>query len=172
MNKTVNKIKTLANKAAEDRLTNERQVVEDRVNADLQIIEKILEMVKDRLVYKEVKNLGTKYVVVTEEMVLADYTTKPEGYSSGTTEIKEQEGSYYSVRHIQIRVNGHIYYHAQDIFTKYEWEIKQLVENSEKERDIIQAKRRALQNMKELEPFVKEIMLNHQKHGLTTLKAK
>jgi len=81
----------------------------------MEVLEKILAAVKDRLVYKEVNRSDytrrKKYIVVTEDIVLQDYSTKNDGYSVETS-IKLVPASYYTYEHIEIRVNGHLYYHA------------------------------------------------------------
>lgn len=167
---TADKIRKLTEKAAADKLAEQQKKLESDVNEDIKVIEKILAMVKDRLVYKEVKkpySNKTDYVVVTEDIVLEDYSNKPE-YGYGT-EIKEIEAGYHGYRHTVIKVNGHIYYHASDLIAKYKFEAQKAMEKAEAEYDAARRRKEAIDNLADLEPVIKELVLNYQKHlGVVT----
>lgn len=165
MSKTANKIRELSKKAASEKIAEQQQAIEKNVNQDIAIIEKILAMVKDRLVYKEVTKVHSRrktYVVVTEDIVLHDYSNRPD-YGSGT-EIKQIEGGYYSYPHTQIIVNGHIYLHASDLITKYKYEANKAMEKAEAEYRAAADRKEAIENLADLEPVIKELMLNYQGH--------
>lgn len=165
MSKTADKIRSLASKAAADKIAERQQAIEKAVNDDLEIIEKILSMVKDRLVYKEDKSPHSNrkiYVVVTEDIVLYDYSNAPE-YGSGTS-IRRIGADYYNYEHTQILVNGHRYYHASDLIEKYKYEARKAMEKTEAEYNAVRARKEAIDNLSDLEPVIKELMLNYQKH--------
>lgn len=163
---TVEKIRKLSQEAAAKKVQEEHDRIQKTVDADLEVLEKILAMVKDRLVYKEMEapyQRGRKmYVVVTEQIVLQDYANRPE-YGSGT-EIKRTDGGYYSYPHIVIRVNGHTYYHASDLIAKYKLEAAKAMEKADAERDAASRRKAAIDSLSDLEPVIKELMLNYQKH--------
>jgi len=167
MSDTIKKIKALAKEAADKRFADERKKLEDSSKQDLAQLNAIIKMVEDGFIYKQVgdSSYNRKYIVVTEDIVFEDYTNPPKGYNSGKTGIFKQEQTYYQVHGTVIYVNGHTYYHAQDIFRRYEDEIKRVTESNDRERDLIRDKKNALDNLKELEPAVKAILLNYQKHG-------
>lgn len=163
---TTSKIRDMARKAADEKIAADKAKLETAVTVDLEIIEKILAMVKDRLIYKVFSpQYGKKtYVVVTEEMVLADYTTKNErSYSHGTA-IERVEASWGASAYTRIKVNGHIYYHAGDLFTKYKEEADTAAKKAQKEWELASERKGAIEELLALEPVVKEIMLNYQKH--------
>ena len=163
MNKAVEQIRKMAKEAADERIADEKKKLEVRVNNDLEVLEQIIAMVKDRLIYKDTKDgIKTRYKVVTEEVVLKDYAT-PAQYSSGTA-IERVESSFYKVPHTRIKVNGHVYYHAKDIFENYKWQARKASENAEKIYEITRAREDAIKELEAIEPVVKELMLNYEKH--------
>jgi hypothetical protein len=164
MSKTTDKILKLSKKAAADKIAEQKEQLENRVSQDIKVIETILEMVADRLVYKEIglpHSSRKSFVVVTEDIVLQDYNTKPE-YGSGTS-IKRQEATYYSYPHTIIRVNGHKYYHAADLITRYKYDAQKAMEKSEAEYEAAKKRKEAIEDLEFLEPLMKELMLNYQK---------
>lgn len=167
MSDTIKKIRLVAKEAADKKFNEERKKLEDKSKEDLAILDKILKMVKDGFIYKTIgESWSKKYIVVTEDIVFEDYTNPPKGYNSGKTGVFKQNASYYQIGDVlNIYVNGHVYYHAQDIFRRYEEELKKTMEKFEQEREIISRKQDGLKALKELEPAVKMIMLNHQKHS-------
>ena len=165
MSKITDKIRKLSKEAADKKLAEEQSRSEKLVNDDLEIIERILKLVEEKLIYKEVKQLHSRrrtYVAITEDIVLKDYATKPEGYSSGGTSITWDEGGYYSYPHTVVRVNGHVYHHAGDLITKYKHEATKAMESTEKERDAAKARKEAIEELEYLEPTIKSLMLNYQ----------
>lgn len=165
MAKAVDKIRELSKQAAAKEIAERQAKVEESVNQDIAVIEKILAMVKDRLVYKETKAPHSNrriYIVVTEDVVLQDYSNKPE-YGSGTS-IKQVEGSYYSHSHTVITVNGHKYYHAKDLIEKYKFDASMAFETLQVEYDAARDRKERLESMTDLEPVMKELMLNYHKH--------
>lgn len=164
MSKTVDKIRKLAKEAADKKVAEENDRIQQGIRSDLVTLEKILSMVKDHLVYKEVKpSYGrTTYVVVTEEIVLEDYANKPK-YGSGTR-IERTDGSYYSYPHTVITVNGHKYYHAADLLTRYKFDARKAMEKAEQEYEAARHRKEAIDDLEGLEPLIKELMLNYDKH--------
>lgn len=151
MSDTVKKIKAIAKKAADERFANERAKLEENSKQDLAQLDRIIKMVEDKLVYKTVgDSWNKKYVVVTEDIVFEDYTTSPKGYSQGKTGIFKNEATYYQIAGVVIYVNGHVYYHAQDIFRRYENEVEQAIAITDAERDLVQKKKDGLKALKNL----------------------
>lgn len=168
MSKTVDKIRKMSNEAAAKKIAEENERIQKSVDQDLAVLERILIMVKDNLIYKEIKNRHSNrstYLVVTEEIVLEDYANKPE-YGSGTS-IKEVAAGYYTYRHTLITVNGHKYYHAIDLITRYKYEAAKAMKKAEAEYDAARARKEAIGDMEGLEPVIKSLMLNFNKHLLT-----
>jgi hypothetical protein len=165
MSKTVDKIRKMSQEAAAKKAAEENERIQKNVDKDLAVLETILAMVKDRLIYKEQEKPHTRrkmYVVATEEIILHDYANRPE-YGTGT-EIKQIEGGYYSYPHTLIKVNGHAYYHASDLITKYKYEAQKAMEKLDQERDAARNRIEAVQSLEDLEPMIKELMINYQKH--------
>lgn len=164
MSAVTDKIRDLSKQAADKKVAEEQKKIEENVNKDIKVIETILAMVKDRLVYKKARSSSYKdtYTVVTEEVVLQDYSNRPE-YGSGT-EIRQIEAGYYDYPHMQIRVNGHIYLHAVDLITAYKFNAKMAMEKAEIELDAARRRKELIESMEALEPVIKELMLNYDKH--------
>lgn len=165
MSSAADKIRELSKKAAAEKIEKQQKDVENSVNKDIEVIEKILEMVKDRLIYKEYTPANSRrktYVIVTEDIVLEDYSNPPQ-YGSGTS-IKHVGSDFYTYEHIAINVNGHKYYHAADLITKYRFDAKRAVEKAEAELKAANDRKYYLENMANLEPVLKDLMINHSKH--------
>jgi hypothetical protein len=163
MSNAADKIRELSNEAAGKKLREEQQKVSERINQDLAVIEKILAMVKDRLIYKEDREHGrARYIVVTEEIVLDDYANPPK-YGSGTR-IKQVESTFYNYNHTAITVNGHSYLHAADLITKYKFDATKAMQKSEQEYDAARDRVEYIKSLEALEPTIKALMLNYQKH--------
>lgn len=164
MSKVAEKIKALSNQVASEKLAEEQAKAEQRVAADIKIIEDILTLVKDRLIYKESEKAHSRrktFLVVTEDIVLHDYSNPPE-HGSGTS-ITWQDGSYYSYPHTTIKVNGHRYYHAADLITRYKHDAAEAMKRSEQEYEAAKKRKQAIEDLEDLEGVMKELMLNYQK---------
>lgn len=164
MSNTISKIREMSQKAAQEKVAAEQKRIEDTVSKDIEVLNKILEMIKDGLVYKEVKPpFGRRsYQVVTEEVVLEDYSNKPE-YGSGT-KIEWNDGGYYGYPHTVIMVNGHVYSHAADMLRHYKYLAEQAMKKLNVEREAAKDRLDAVENLLVIGPAVKEIMTNYDKH--------
>lgn len=165
MSNAADKLRKLSKEAAVKKISEQQAEIEKRVNQDIEIIDRVLAMVKDRLIYKEVEKAHSRrkeYLVVTEEIVLEDYSN-PAQYNSGT-KISWVEGGYYSYPHTEIKVSGHTYHHAADLITKYKHVANKAMEKSEAEYNAAKERKEAIENMEDLEQTIKALMLNYNQH--------
>lgn len=162
MSNAADKIRKLSLEAAEKKKSEREIEVQKLIDADIAVIERILKLVKDRLIYKEVGQYSRKkYVVVTEDIALNDYANPSTGYSKETS-IKQNDGGYYSYPHVVIRLGGHVYQYAGDLIAKYKYEADQAMKKADQEYEAAKRRKEAIDNLEDLEPVIKELMLNYQ----------
>ena len=123
---TAEKIQKKKEEYLEAKKEEEMKRLDSKLNREEKDVEKILEMVHDTLLYKDVSGrLSTfrKYAIVTEEMFLADYTTVQDcGYSMGINWTSEEQlRAYPSV--CVVSVNGNNYYDIRRAVERYRKDI-------------------------------------------------
>lgn len=162
--KVEDKILKLANKAADAKLKVERDKARARADADIEVIKSIVSMVKDGLVYKRVGRFDSKYVLVTEDMVLEDYTNPADSYSK-ETKIETLTMQYScGPKYLRIKVSGHQYEHAKDIFNRFKFETEKAVELASQELDKARERQRLVKKLERQTPFIKEMMIRYQEY--------
>lgn len=150
------KLTALADKAYKDKVKIEKVAIEKRYLGDKQMLEQILEIVKSRLVYKEVgDSWSKKYLVVTEEMLFEDYTTEPKNSWNRGTKI-EKNGKYFT-----ITVNGHRYSHLGELFKTYRNDIEEAIKKNQQESDMLYEKRKTIENLEKEEPKIKQMLSDY-----------
>jgi len=157
MSKIEDTLKRLADKAYKEKVTVEKAAIEKRYLSDKELLEQILEIVKSRLVYKEIGEYSydRQYVVVTEEMLLEDYTSPPKNSWGAGTKI-EAKGKY-----LTISVNGHRYQHLGELFKTYKESIDKAIEDTQWQRDKLYEQRKELKQLNEQEPKIKKMLLEY-----------
>ena len=160
MSSAENRILEAADEAYKSKVSIEQKAVRERYKSDKETIKKILKIVKSRLVYKELgdRYYNRKYVVVTEEILLKDYTTPPERSWNHGTKIETHSNG----KDITLTVNGHVYRHLGGLFTNYKEQIEKAIKDNDLEREKLSAKRDNIKNMEQLEPHVKKMLLEFQ----------
>lgn len=156
-NKIRTKLLRIANKAYKEKLEKGKSEMELIFSKDKTVLKQILEIVEKRIVYKNVgENYRPKYIVITEEILLQDYTTEREHQWSRETSIGEDKGE------LIIKVNGISYYHLSGLLKKQKEDIEKCIENNSWERGKLYEKREALKHLEEAEPAIKKIILEYQ----------
>ena len=114
------KIQKLTQKTIDDKKERLQKELDNKILRDKEQIEKALKLINDGFFYK--KN-NKKYVIVTEEIFLRDYSKECDNWNKGlkfeykySYDYKKQEFKY-------IHVNGEYYYPIADMFKWLEKEI-------------------------------------------------
>ena len=113
----ISRIKEKAYENVNRKLEEERKKTEDKINNELADVEKCLSYIKNRLVYKIIKENyhSTNYVLADEEMFFNDYSR----------EGKWHKGIYFPHDEKYLfRVNGTEYYDVRNLLPKYREDFK------------------------------------------------
>ena len=108
----ISRIKEKAYENVNRKLEEERKKTEDKINNELADVEKCLSYIKNRLVYKIIKEnyRTTNYVLADEEMFFNDYSK----------ESKWHKGIYFPHDEKYLfRVNGEDYYDVRYLMQNY-----------------------------------------------------
>lgn len=113
----ISKIKEKAYENVNKKLEEERKRTEEKINNELNVVERCLSYIKNKLVYKEIRKnfLPTEYVLADEEMFFDDYS-KEDGYYKGIY-FSDGQGCLF-------RVNGECYYDVRNLFPKYKQDFR------------------------------------------------
>lgn len=156
----ISKIKKQAYENVNKKLEKETKEVERKINEELDVVEKILKYIKNKLIFKKIgDSWDYSYVLVTEEIFFQDYTRKPEYNWDEGIEIKYNRKNNYEPF---IKVNGENYYdiryiirNYQDTFDSYKNKLQRLNESfREIENEVEELKRK--------EPAIKKLIEEYQ----------
>lgn len=117
--KIIAKIKEAAYENVNKKLEEERKRVENKINYELKDVERCLQYIKNKLVFKIVKNNQSsvgKYMLADENTFFEDYTKEPEySFDKGIEFFNSSKKS-----ELLFKVNGESYYDIRYIVRNYE----------------------------------------------------
>lgn len=122
-----NKILKLAKETANKKIKEEKEIIEKRLNNEIDDVKFILELINKKMLYKRKgESYNPKgYELITEDIFLQDYFEKePKNSWSNRLQIKDREtwdSEYYEIK---IEVNGERYFHIGCIINDFEKELK------------------------------------------------
>lgn len=161
MNKDIiSKIKEQAYENVNKKIEEERKETERKINSELEVVEEILQYIKNKLIFKKVgDDWKHDYVLVTEEIFFEDYSGEPKNYWSKGIEIKherEKKWDYF------IKVNGNYYYDVRYIIAGYEEDFKTLDNRLNSLREDFSKIEKAERSLLEQEPKIKKLIEQYQ----------
>ena len=158
MSELTKKMLKIANDASKAKIKQEKEELAKKHAQQKMTLEKIAKFIDSGLVYKEVgDNWKKSYQLVTEEILLADYTGEPaSGYNSRTFIGKENDSN-----NTVVIVNGFKYFHIGDLVENHLKNIKNAIDKTHSEIDLLNRKYDALQRLKAEEPKMKKMLENY-----------
>jgi len=110
-----------------------KQQAQEQADEDKEKVEKAVEMISKRLVYKQIGKYyyDYKYILATEEMFYEDYL-KESKWDKGIKFYESEKDNFY--RGI-FSVNGENYYDMRFLLNKYAEDVKKSVSTLEYQRD-------------------------------------
>lgn len=153
----ITKIKESAYANVNKKLEEERKKVEDRINNELKDVEKCLQYIRNKMVYKTTgSNIwNTKYILVDENIFFEDYTNESEYHWNKGIIFSNPNSKPYEPL---FKVNGHSYYdmryiirHYEETFNSYSRRLNDLYEKFNEIKE-------AAENLKRQEPHIKELI--------------
>lgn len=158
--KIIAKIKESAYENVNKKLEEERKKTEDKINNELVKVERCLQYIQNKMVYKIVKGSWTKtgeYVLADENTFFKDYSEEPQySWAKGIEFFDKPNQPLF-------KVNGVAYYDMRYIIRDYEERFKDYYERlgrlNEKFREISEA----ADELKKQEPLIKNLIEQYKK---------
>ena len=160
--KIIAKIKESAYENVNKKLEEERKIVENKINNELKDVERCLQYIQNKMVFKIIGDgySTKKYVLADENTFFADYTQESEyNWNKGIIFSDSSSKPYEPL----FKVNGASYYdmryvlrHYEETFEQYARELKYLREKFDKISE-------AADNLIKQEPHIKRLIEEYKK---------
>lgn len=149
-------LKTLVEAQIEAKKKQELERIEEQINADREVIDKAIELIKTHTLYKRIREeRHYVYKLATEEMFKNDYITEPK--NSWKKGIKFYEDSFNErVNKSVIEVNGEEYFDIRYALNNYEKYLEKLTNSLTWLEDKIDEKRKELEALNNEFPTLKK----------------
>jgi chromosome segregation ATPase len=159
-----NELKELVENQIEAKKKQELERIEKQLNADREVIDKAIELIKTHTLYKKVsKNNHYIYQLVTEEDLKNDYIKEPK--NSWNKGIQFQIDSFNErVNKGVIEVNGERYYDIRYALNTYEQKVSKLTDSLDWFKKKIEEKQKELALLNENFPTLKKAIEEWQKY--------
>ena len=121
----------LAEERVKEKINEERRKTEKQIENEIKDVEFILELIEKKMLYKKIgKNYekNQKFVMITKEIFLEDYSKEREYDWQRKLEIKDNEFFDSENYELKIIVNGVNYYHIGSIIKDFETELKKKID--------------------------------------------
>ena len=158
--KIINKIRASAIETINKKLEEEKRKIEDKVNNELNDVERCLQYIQNKLVYKIIdKNLACReFILANENIFFEDYNTVPEydwnkGIKFLDSRIKGEP---------LFKVNGHSYYDMRYIIRHYEETFNEYNKRLLKLREQFSTIESLANNLIKQEPLIKELIKKYK----------
>jgi chromosome segregation ATPase len=159
-----NELKELVENQIEAKKKQELEKIEKQLNADREVIDKAIELIKTHTLYKKVdKNNHYIYQLVTEEDLKNDYIKEPKlAWKKG---IKFHRDVFSEkVNKGVLEVNGETYYDIRYALNNYEKQIYQITDSLRYLEKDIKEKQKDLELLNESFPTLKKAIEEWQKY--------
>jgi hypothetical protein len=158
-----NELKELVENQIEAKKKQELERIEKQLNADREVIDKAIELIKTHTLYKKVGHNHYVYELVTEEMFKNDYIKEPK--NSWDKGIKFQIDSFNErVNKGVIEVNGERYYDIRYALNTYEQKVSNLTYSLDWLKKEIKEKQKDLELLNKNFPTLKKAIEEWQKY--------
>ena len=122
------KLLEIAQEKVEQKLKEEREKEEARINGEIDKVKFILELIDKKMLYKRIGDWRDyKYEMITQEIFFEDYSKEPKNTYDKKLEIKDLDWNLDNY-HLQIEVNGIKYYHIGSLIKDFEEQLKKKTE--------------------------------------------
>lgn len=159
-----NELKELVENQIEAKKNQELERIEKQLNADREVIDKAIELIKTHTLYKKVgKNNDYIYQLATEEDFKNDYIKEPEFTWKKGIEFQKDEFSERINKGI-LEVNGEVYYDIRYALNNYEKSVENLKYSVEYFEKKVKEKQRELEQLNKNFPTLKKAIEEWQKY--------
>lgn len=155
--KIIAKIKESAYENVNKKLEEERKKVEDKINNELKDVERCLQYIKNKMVFKIIGDRWsiTEYRLVNENIFFEDYTKEPDYWGNKGIRFLDSSKKPYEPL---FKVNGESYYdmryiirHYEETFESYSRRLHDLHQEFNKIEEMAN-------NLKKQEPHIKKLI--------------
>lgn len=159
-----NELKELVENQIEAKKEQELERIEKQLNADREVIDKAIELIKMHTLYKKVStNNHYVYELVTEEIFKNDYIKEPK--NSWDKGIEFQRDAFTEkVNKGVMKVNGETYYDIRYALNTYEKRVEEMTDSLKYLKRQINEKKRELEQLNESFPTLKKAIEEWQKY--------
>lgn len=159
-----NELKELVENQIEAKKKQELERIEKQLNADREIIDKAIELIKTHTLYKKVsKNNHYIYQLATEEDLKNDYIKEPKlAWEKGIKFHKDEFSE--RINKGVLEVNGEIYYDIRYTLNSYEKSVENLKYSVEYFEKQVKEKQKELEQLNENFPTLKKAIEEWQKY--------
>ncbi len=154
----ISKIKELAYENVNKKIEEEKAATEKKINREVEIVEKILKYINNKLVYKEVGRYSTKYILVNEQIFFEDYNKEVDNWKKGIKICDERSRAYDPI----FVINGEYYYDIRNIIGDYRQEYKKYSEKLYSLSDSFKEIEKKVEELKRQEPAIKKMIEQYQ----------
>lgn len=154
MTKDVEKtIREIAQKQAEEKHQQIIKEMEEKLEADVENVNKVLDLIEKHLLYYKD---GSKYILVTPDLFYKHYMEEYKGYRAKGIFFKEGKSWGYVYKYIQI--NNVDYHYFDDLLNNYETDLKECIKKTSWQLEELNAQKRKYEELKEQEPIIKKMI--------------
>ena len=156
--KIISKIKAVAYDNVNKKIEEERRKNEDKINNELNDVEKCLAYIKNKLVYKIVKNNWNTvgYELADEDMFLTDYTNDPKNtYCYRGIQFFDTDDKY---ERPLFKVNDEEYYDIRKIISRYKEDFDNYSKELRRLNENFSNISRKADELKKQEPYIKKLI--------------
>lgn len=158
----VSKIKELAYENVNKKLEEEREKTELKIKRDLEKVNKCLEYITNRMVFKiiEDSHYTREYRLANEEMFFNDYSIDSKiAWRKGIIFREEEKYKYDAL----FTVNGESYYDMRYIIRSYEKTFERYEDDLKRLNENFNEIKKAAERLKEQEPLIKSFIEQYKK---------
>ena len=122
------KLYEIAKEKVEQKLKEEREKEEARINGEIDKVKFILELIDKKMLYKRIGDWRDyKYEMITQEIFFEDYSKEPKNSYDKKLQIKDLDWNLDNY-HLEIEVNGIKYFHIGKLIKDFEEQLKKKTE--------------------------------------------
>jgi hypothetical protein len=139
------------------KIETQKKQIETKLNTEIDTLEKIITLISQKVLYKKHNN---KYILVTENVLLEDYSRETKyGWQKGV-EYKEEDD--YRTPKINIKVNGESYHHIGYLLYDYEKQLNDKIKTSHYQWQQLTEQKEVYDNLRKQEPMIIKLITDFQ----------
>ena len=158
-------LKTLVEAQIEAKKKQELERIERQINADKEVIDKAIELINTHTLYKKIcEGNHYTYKLANEEMFKNDYLKEPKSSFKKGINFHVDNFNKRGVNNGVIEVNGETYYDIRYALNNYEKYVENLTRSLTYLEDLINEKKKELEELNEYFPTLKKAIEEWQKY--------